>query len=261
MSATPRSAAGILPAPLHLDEHPRTRLPRDDIFFAGMGMLILGMVFLGFARTYYLAPMYHTHVRSLLVHEHGAVFSVWILLFNAQIWLVARHRIAWHKRLGIFGAALAVVMLVLGLLVATDSLSHGFHPPASHLDPRTFYAVPIFSIVAFAVLVGAALCVRSNGASHKRLILLATTGLMGPAIDRWPFALLHKLPITTVLIVDAMIFLVAGFDLWSRGRIHSATAKGGVFLIVVQHSMIPIGFTVMWHKFASLALDAWMKFQ
>jgi hypothetical protein len=47
-----------------------------------------------------------------------------------------------------------------------------------------------------------------------------------PAIDRWPFALLHKIPITTVFIVDAMILLVGGFDLWSRGRIQGATAKG-----------------------------------
>jgi hypothetical protein len=28
---------------------------RDDFFFSGMGLLILGTVFIGFARTYFLA--------------------------------------------------------------------------------------------------------------------------------------------------------------------------------------------------------------
>lgn len=232
---------------------------RDDIFFTAMGLVILGTVFLGFARTYYLAPLYHTHVRSLLVYVHGAVFSGWILLLNAQIWLVASRQIAWHKRLGVCGAVMAAVMIILGLLVATDSLSRGFHPPGSPFDARTFYAVPISELTGFAVLTIAALRHRSNGPSHKRLVLLATIAMMGPAISRWPFAFVERLPIASVLIVDAMVLSVFGFDLWSGGRIHRATLKGGGFIIVLFHLMIPIGFTPVWHRFATLALNLWMR--
>lgn len=260
MSAAPGTTARIPSAPFYLEERQTFLRRRDNIFFTAMGLLIVGIVFLGFARTYYLAPVFHTHVRSLLVQIHGAAFTAWILVFNVQIWLVARRHIAWHKKLGLFGVALAAAMFILGLLVATDSLSRGFHPPGSHVEAKTFYAIPTFSILAFAVLVGAALLQRSNGASHKRLILLSTIALMGPAVDRWPFPLLHKLPITSVLFVDMLVLLVAGFDLWSRGRIQGATAKGGAFLIVLQHAMVPVGFTPLWHKFATLAMNAWLRF-
>jgi hypothetical protein len=240
-------------------DRPRPR--RDDLFFTIMGLLILGTVFLGFARTYYLAPLYHNRVRSLLVHIHGAVFSAWILLLNAQIWLIARKRIAWHKRLGVIGAGLVVIMIVLGVLVATDSLSRGFRPPGFPFDAQTFYAVPMCVLAAFAALIAAALHQRSNGPSHKRLALLATIALMNPAVNRWPFAFIHRVPIATPLIVDAMALTVFGFDLWSRGRLHRATLIGGVFLIVLLHSMIPIGLTPMWHKLAALALNFWTRFQ
>ena len=232
---------------------------RDDIFFTIMGLVVLGTVFLGFARTYYLAPIYHTKVRSLLIHVHAALFSAWILLFNAQIWLIARKRTALHKRVGMIGAALVVCMIVLGVLAATDSLSRGFHPPDFPFDAETFYALPMFVLAAFAVLIVAALLQRSNGPSHKRLVLLATIALMNPAVNRWPFAFIHHNHIATAVIVDGMALTVFAFDLWSRGRIHKATLKGGIFLIVLLHSAVPIGLTPLWHKFAVLALKFWTR--
>ena len=38
-----------------------------------------------------------------LVHAHGALFSAWVLLFIMQTALVAQHRVAVHRRLGIAG--------------------------------------------------------------------------------------------------------------------------------------------------------------
>ncbi len=36
----------------------------------------------------------------LVVHLHGAVFSIWMLLLTAQVILVLRDRIGWHRKLG-----------------------------------------------------------------------------------------------------------------------------------------------------------------
>jgi hypothetical protein len=71
----------------------------ENLFFSGMAVLILGAVFLGFARSYYLAGVFKAPLPNLIVHIHGAVFSSWILLLIAQTSLVAAGRIDLHRRL------------------------------------------------------------------------------------------------------------------------------------------------------------------
>ncbi len=169
-----------------------TSLRVDDQFFVAIAIFILGTVFLGFARTFYLAGIYHTHVPNLLIAVHGTVFTAWIVLLVVQTGLVAGRRIALHRTLGLFGAVLAASMVVLGLAAATDSLARGFAPPGFPFGPRVFYATPVFAMITFATLIGAGLWMRSNGPAHKRLVLLATITLLPAAIGRWPFAIMHS---------------------------------------------------------------------
>ncbi len=236
------------------------RARQDDIFFSAMAILILGTVFLGFARSYYLAGVFQAHLPDPLIHVHAAVLSAWILLFIAQTALISSGRTEVHKRIGIFGAGLAASVIVLGFLAATDSLARGFVPPGSKLDPRSFYAIPVLSIAVFCVLVVWALRARSNGPAHKRLILIATISLMGAAVNRWPFPIFHS-GIVTSAVVAFYALLVAGFDLWSRGRVHRATLRGGLFMIICHQFMVPIGLTPVWHHFATAALRAWTSFR
>ena len=237
----------------------RALRPRqDDVFFSGMAILILGVVFLGFARSYYLAGVFGAHLPNLLVHVHGAVFSAWIILLVAQTSLVAAGRLDLHRRLGMFGAALAAAMVVLGFLAATDALGRGFTPPGSPFDPSSFYAIPCFETANFCILITAALRARSDGPAHKRLIMLATIGLLGPAIGRWPFPFV-KSPIVVLGSIGLLILMVAAFDLWSRRSIHPATLKGGLFLTISLLVMVPIGRTNAWHYFAALVRNVWLS--
>src|SRR5437016_13264714 len=80
----------------------------ENLFFSGMAVLILATVFLGFARSYYLAGVFKAPLPNLIVHIHGAVFSSWILLLIAQTSLVAAGRIDLHRRLGLLGLRLGV---------------------------------------------------------------------------------------------------------------------------------------------------------
>jgi hypothetical protein len=192
-----------------------------------------------------------------LVHIHGAVFSAWILLFIAQTSLVSAGRLDLHRRLGILGAALAGAMVVLGFLVGADSLARGFAPPGSTLDPKSFYAIPFFDTAVFGVLIVWALRARADGPAHKRLILIATLSIMGPAVNRWAFLPIAHRGLLTSAIVDFFILLVAGFDLWSRRRIQRATMQGGLFVIVAHQLMFPIGLTPAWHRFATLVANVW----
>lgn len=220
----------------------------DHIFFSGMALLLLATVFVGFAPTYYLAGVFHAPLPSLIVHLHGAAFSCWILVLIAQTSLAFAGRVDIHRRLGVAGFLLACLMVVLGVLAATDSLVRQAGPGGR--DPKTFYLVPLTDMLIFATLVFFAFRARSDPPAHKRLILIATIGLTIAAIARWPLALVNKDPVAAGRFSYVFLLMLVVYDLWSTRRVHRATVWGGAFLILVQLIRIPIGTTSAWHAFA-----------
>src|SRR5437588_5707877 len=101
----------------------------DNYFFSAMALLILATVFVGFARTYFLAGMFRAPLPSLIIHIHGAAFTTWVVLLVVQTSLVAARRTDVHRRLGVAGFLLGCLMVVLGVLAATDSLVRAAGPP------------------------------------------------------------------------------------------------------------------------------------
>src|SRR6267143_465499 len=119
----------------------------DHLFFSLMALCMLATVFVGFARTYYLAGVFHAPLPSLIIHLHGAAFSCWILLLVTQTSLVSAGRVDIHRRLGIAGFLLACLMVILGVLAATDALAREVAPGG---DAKFFYIIPITDMLIFA---------------------------------------------------------------------------------------------------------------
>ena len=150
----------------------------DRLFYSAMAITLGATVVAGFSRTYYLRFFDGGPTATLsggpftpLVYVHGALFTAWIVLFVVQTALIASHRVAVHRRLGIAGAALAAAMLVAGTLTAIATAARGSAPVG--VDPLSFLAIPIFDMVLFATFVTAALVRRRDKETHKRLMLLA----------------------------------------------------------------------------------------
>src|SRR5947208_3542901 len=134
----------------------------ENLFFSGMAVLILGTVFLGSARSYYLAGVFKAPLPNLIVHIHGAVFSSWILLLIAQTSLVAAGRTDLHRRLGLLGFALACVVVhgkdssrhALGQRVpdrpATGAQSHRANRPLAEFRHVGAESRPFFPLSAKA---------------------------------------------------------------------------------------------------------------
>ena len=229
--------------------HSSPRLER--LFFPGMALLILITVFLGFARTYYLVGVFRAPLPNLLVHIHGAVFSLWILLVIAQTSLIASGRVDIHRRVGIFGFGLACIMVILGLTAATDSLARHFAPGDAGVGVKAFYAVPIAEMLVFSTLIYFAFRNRFSGATHKRLMLIATISLLDAAFVRWPVPVAWWDIRVAQMCCYALLLLVMFYDLWSTGKIHRATLWASVLLIALQQVRIPIGRTSLWQSFAT----------
>jgi hypothetical protein len=226
----------------------------ENFFFCGMALLMLATVLVGFARTYFLAGVFRAPLPATIIHVHGAVFTSWVLLFITQTSLVAAGRVDIHRKLGMFGFSLACLMVVVGWLAATNSLSRGVSPPGSGLDSKTFYAVPLGAMLSFSILVFFAFRARSNPAAHKRLILMATIGLMGAPTARPPFAAITGRPPFGPVFIWLFLLLLVGYDLWSTHKVQRATIWGGLFLVIITQIAVPIGMTGAWHSFATWAV-------
>jgi len=230
---------------------PATGRRTDNYFFSGMALLLLMTVFVGFARTYFLAGVFRAPP-SVLVHIHGAVFSCWILLLITQVSLVSARRVDIHRQLGLFGFGLACLMVVLGVLTATGLLVRGVSP-VPVFDAKTFYAIPLSDMVVFATLILFAYRYRSNPAAHKRLILLATIAMMDAPTGRPPFAAITAHKYFDSVFCLAFLLLLVSYDLWSTRKVHRATIWGGLLMIIVEQVRVPIGLSGGWHAFATWA--------
>ena len=230
-----------------------TKRQYDNYFFSAMALLILATVFVGFARTYFLAGVFRAPLPSLLIHIHGAVFSSWILLLIAQTALVSAGRVDIHRRLGLVGFGLACLMVTLGVLAASNSLARNFSPPGSGFDPRTFYAIPMGDMLIFATLVFFAYRARFNPVAHKRLILIATISLMDAPTGRPPFTVITGRPFFDSTFVVIFVLLLVAYDLWSTRKVHRATIWAGLFVVIAEQLQVPFGNTTAWHSFATWA--------
>jgi FtsH-binding integral membrane protein len=225
----------------------------DHLFFTGMIVLMVATVFLGFARTYFFAGVFHAPLPSAIIHIHGAIFSCWMLLVLVQTSLVSAHRVDIHRKLGLAGFGLASLMVGMGVLATADELRRkGSLPPPP--DMRGFSIVPLTSILMFGLFVALAYRARKDSPLHKRLILLAMTDIMVAAIARWPFSFVYRNVGRAALISCFVIVALALYDLWSTHKLHRATLWGGVLIVLVQQTRMTIGATPAWH-----AVAGWMQ--
>lgn len=221
----------------------------DHYFFSATAWLMLACVVLGFGPTYYFAGLVKAPLPSRMIHIHGAIFSCWILLLIVQNSLAWAGRVDIHKKLGLFGFVLACLMVVVGWMAATDRLVRGTAPPGA--DTYRFYLTPVTDMVIFATLIYFAFRTRRDSPAHKRIVYIATVGLLIAAIARFPSRWLFHDGAHAALVSYTFLLLLIAYDLWSTHRIQRATLWAGGFLIFVQQIRIPIGKTAAWHSFAA----------
>jgi len=197
----------------------------DDVFFTSMSVLILAIVVVGFAPSYFLRGAVFAPLPSLLVHLHGAVFSSWIFLFVVQTSLVSAGNVRLHRRLGVLGAVIAGLMVLLGILTPLGTIHRAAVLP-SFFTPESFLAGNIFGILVFGAYVGVAIWKRKDRIVHKRLMLIANAILTEPALSRMP--IMQRYPMLIGLIPLGIIVGMFVFDLFTQRRILAVTVIGGI---------------------------------
>ena len=199
-------------------------------FYFSMSLVFAAIVIIGFSRTVN-ANLFHANPpRPLLLWIHGAAFSMWVVFFIAQSALVRVHKVSVHRLLGWFGAALAIVMVVLGLTIAVV-MARFDGIVLQQKDADAFLSVPFVDVLSFGSCIALAIYWRKKPEYHRRLVFLASCLLMDAPFGRFDFIFNHSL---FYLVLDCLILLGVARDWVVDKRVHKVYLYALPSLIVLQ---------------------------
>jgi apolipoprotein N-acyltransferase len=166
--------------------------------------------------------------------------------------------------LGFAGAAIAAATAITGIAVALESERrvHTVANAGTMMDPYVFLMFPTMNIGLFALFVGLAILKRNRPDTHKRLMLLGTISLIGPALARLVTMAVKGLGMVglpgvvgAVLLMNVFIAAIAIRDLKTRGRLHPATLWGGGLFVLSEPLRFVIAFSEPWQAFARALMN------
>jgi hypothetical protein len=227
---------------------------RDErYFYRAIALLFLAVVFAGFARTYYLRPLFiASPLPSWIVHAHGVVMTAWVVLFVTQVGLISAKRVRLHQRLGYAGIGLAALMVIIGLATAANAAKYGSASTPPQFSQPGFSIVPLGDLLLFMLFFGGAIAYRRHPATHKRLMLLTVLNFLPPSVGRMPFASVQASPVPWLLgiIVGVAVACVA-LDWWRSRRVYWLFVGGAVLLVASFPIRIALMTTPGWVRFAT----------
>lgn len=224
---------------------------RERLFYTSMAAAFVIAVFVGFARTFYLRGYFEPKPLIPLLQLHGLVFTSWLVLLLTQTTLVATNRTRMHRRLGLAGAVIAILMITIGTTTAIIRARVSEVPPGT-TSPLVFLTIPLGDMLVFATLVGAAFYFRGRVDTHKRLMLLATIAILPAAVARWPLPFIQQYgPLAFFGLSDLFIVPCLIYDFATRGRPHRAAVLGGALIVISHPLRLVIGQTHAWLAFAT----------
>jgi hypothetical protein len=227
----------------------------DRHLYLGASLVFFALVFWTFARTFYLKSFFGTPPLSLLLHIHGAVMTGWVVLLVVQTSLIAAHRVQLHRRLGVFGAAWAALVVSLGSIT---TLHAAVREVRGHTDfaaaQVTITSLDLLQMLFFAGFVTIAIWQRHRPDYHKRLMLLTIACMLPDALARLPVSFMThateaELNLRIMVGLDAFIVICVGLDTLWRRRLHPAFAWGALLFVGAFHVALYVTKTPAWIAF------------
>ncbi len=207
-------------------------------FFVGFAGVLLLVVLIGFSPTLYLRAFFDVPDMPTYVLVHGAILTVWFVWFFIQTSLVAVHRTHLHRRLGIIGVGIGVAVIVAGGMVSLGLVprlsSLGRDVEANIAQHAVIVWGNLGQLIPFCVFLTLAIANRRKSEIHKRLMLLSSISIIGPALAR--VGRIPMLRVSESFVVNESVFAFGGLlmlllalvvhDAVVNKRLHSVTMWG-----------------------------------
>jgi hypothetical protein len=226
----------------------------DRRFYLGAALIAFGLVFWGFAHTYYLKLIFATPALSTRLHIHGAVMSSWLVLFLAQACLISARRTDWHRRLGIIGVLVAIGIVLVGSTTTFNAAAREVGRRSAESNARvTVLGLELVQMALFAGLVATAIGMRRRADYHKRLMLLATACMLPSAFSRIPLDLTFVVSgnVSILILFNLFVIVCALIDTVRNRRLHPAFGWGGAIVIGALNLAYLIAISPEWLRFGT----------
>jgi hypothetical protein len=169
-------------APYQTLSKPQNNALVERWFFTGMALAMIAISLIAF-----LPSITHPAERraplSALAAAHAVVFFAWLLLFLVQSRLIATHRVAIHRRLGLASIVILALMIPLAYTTTIAMVRRGYDLSGdlsvginNELAHQTVF--PLANLLIFSALAIAAVAFRRRPEIHRRLMLFANIELM-----------------------------------------------------------------------------------
>ncbi len=216
-------------------------------FFFWMSALLLAILVIGFSPTLYLRGFFPAEPIPGYLYAHGSILTAWYVWLVLQTSLVRNGRTATHRRMGVIGAVIGTAVIFAGPMATVGAIGRihvafpDWNTDMAAVEPSLgvqgvtivrFMAQVAWgnfvSIVVFAGMLAAAVVLRRNPQAHKRLMLLGSIAIVGPAvarISRWPIFGGESGPFIPIVLVSLVLAVVV-HDLVTTRKLHRATLIG-----------------------------------
>lgn len=243
-------------------------------FYIGVGVFAILLAFAGFG------PSLIDHSRrfappSALYIAHGATNLAWLVLFLAQATLVARGRVATHRRLGWAGPVIAAAVMVMGVAIVIDGafrqsdlsgdvarlvLAPGA-PPFTEAESIAGIWGPLGVLLSFTILVAAGVLFRHRPEIHKRLMVFSLVPLGIESLLHLSGNLVGRVPASQGVLQGfwltasfLLLTAVAIYDKVSKGRIHPAS----IWIPVLFVAWTVLSNAVIFRSAPAFKLASWI---
>jgi hypothetical protein len=205
----------------------------------------------------------------LVLHLHAILMGSFLLLLLTQTWLAAKGKIGWHVRLGISTILIVPALVIVGFMLAPTIYQETMHaaqvtPPEAREQMQAALARKeniLLNQIRMGILFPLFLAIglharRADPGFHKRMMILATAVVLGPAIVRITAlpTTFPKSPVATELYILAAIAPMFVWDVVRNGFVHKAYIIWAAISLPFLLATYALWDTPWWHGVARALL-------
>lgn len=176
---------------------------------------IVFFAFIAVASVFAFWPGYLSQMsgKDVLVHIHGALLSLWLMMLIAQATLIRTGRKELHRQIGQLSYLLAPLVFVSIATIRHNAMARAADPFGPE-QLALFFPNAVIQPLTFAFTYGMAILNRKDSATHARFMLCTLIPAAGPIFNRVMSFYVSDTIAWAPITRNAVLVSLVGLSIW-----------------------------------------------